>query len=161
MGQFTTFLEEKHLEEVYLEKHIDFNSTLTYTDNSPRKWGWTARQSKRKLLAMYANYLDEDCQKKNSNGESIQVKRVQTIDDIALLQEISNYTENGNYDRIMGHMGSIGLIHFLEKNYIYPKGVGKNRTSQDEEPKPPQERKIQFFTENRRRFSPTNRRLFR
>jgi hypothetical protein len=157
MGQFITFLEEKHLEEVYLEKHIDFNSTLTYTDNSARKWGWTARQSKRKLLAMYANYLEEDCQKQNGNGDTIQVKRVQTIDDIPLLQEISNYTENGNYDRIMGHMGAIGLIHFLEKNYIYPKGTGIKHTDQEEQkPKPPQERRIQFFNTNTRpnRFSP-------
>lgn len=150
MGQFTTFLEEKHLEDVYLEKHIDFNSTLAYSDNSPRKWGWTSKQSKRKLLAMYANYLEEDCQKINSDGDSITVKRVQTIDDIALLQEISNYTENGNYDRIMGHMGSIGLIHFLEKNYIYPKGTGV-KNYDEEKPKEKKERQISHYNTGRNR----------
>lgn len=150
MGQFTTYLEERHLEEVYLEKHIDFNSTLVYSDNSPRKWGWTAKQSKRKLLAMYANYLEEDCQIKDENGNLINVKRVQTIDDIELLKEISNYTENGNYDRLSGHMGAIGLIHFLEKNYIYPKGIGRKHED-EEKPKEKVERKTSFYRENNRR----------
>lgn len=158
MGQFTTFLEEKHLEDVYLEKHIDFNGTLMYSDNSPRKWGHTAKQSKRKLLAMYANYLEEDCQIKNENGDLITIKRVQTIDDIPLLQEISNYTENGNYDRISGHMGAIGLIHFLEKNYIYPKGTGRKRDEEDK-PKEKKERQISHYNGNRNRgFYSNNRR---
>lgn len=150
MGQFVTYLEERHLEDVYLEKHIDFNGTLTYSENSARKYGQTAKQSKRKLIAMYANYLEEDVQVKNEVGEMITLKRVQTIDDIHHLQEIISYTENGNYDRISGTIGNVGFCHFLEKNYIYPKGAGK-KLDEEEKPKERVERKPKFYSERTRR----------
>lgn len=157
MGQFTTFLEEKHLEDVYLEKHIDFNSTLVYTENSPRKFGYTAKQSKRKLIGMFVNYLEEECQIKNSDGEVVTMKRVYTIDDIHLLQEIISFTENGNYDRISGFLGNPGLIHFLEKNYLYPKGTGRKRDEEDK-PKEKIERSISHYNTNRNRGFYSNRR---
>jgi hypothetical protein len=149
LGVFQTFLETLKLEEQYLEKHIDFNTALKYSDNDARKWGYTPRQSKRKLISMYANYLDEDVVIKNDKGEDVTVKRVQTIDDIWLLTEIINYSEAGNYDRISGHIGAIGLLHVLDKNYIYPKGMTRRR-NEDEAPKEVKERSKSFYNFNTR-----------
>lgn len=118
---FQTYLESLRLEDKYLEKHVDFNSSLKYSENDARKYGWTPRQSKGKLIGMYANYLDENVKIINEKGVEVIVKRVQTIKDIWLLSEIMNFTESGNFDRISGHIGATGFIHFLEKNYIYPK----------------------------------------
>jgi len=133
LGVFQTYLENLRLEEVYLEKHIDFNSVLNYTTNDARKWGYTPKQSKRKLISMYANYLDESVEVLNDLGEKVVIKRVQTIDDIHLLSEIIGYNDSGNFDRISGHIGAVGLLHVLEKNYIYPKGM--TRKKDDEEVK--------------------------
>ena len=158
MGQFKTFLEGKKLEEQYLEKHIDFNSTLVYSEISARAWGWTPKQSRSKLLSIFANYLEEDVEKTNDKGEKVVVKRVQTIDDIWLLSEIINFSEAGNYDRIFGAIGGTGLIHFLEKNYIYPKGNFKKNYEEEEKPREVKKinhysvnRKRTFFNENRKR----------
>lgn len=158
IGVFQTYLETLRLEDHYLAKHVDFNSSLKYTDNDARKYGWTPRQSKNKLIGMYANYLDENIKDKNEKGEEIMIKRVQTIRDIWLLSELMAYTESGNYDRVCGHIGSVAFIHFLEKNYIYPKMSFKRKEEQDETPQPKAPRKISHFRENARRSPFSQRR---
>lgn len=158
IGVFQTYLETLRLEDHYLAKHVDFNSSLKYTDNDARKYGWTPRQSKNKLIGMYANYLDENIKDKNEKGEEIMVKRVQTIKDIWLLSELMAYTESGNYDRVCGHIGSVAFIHFLEKNYIYPKVSFKRKEEQDDQPQPKAPRKLSHFRENARRSPFSQRR---
>ena len=154
LGVFQTFLESKRLEEQYLEKHIDFNSSLTYSTNDARKWGYTPRQSKRKLISMYANYLEEPVEIENEFGEKVVVKRIQTINDIWLLSEIVSYNETGNFDRISGHIGAIGLLHVLDKNYIYPKGMMRNNYNEEEnKPKPIEKRSTNFYTNTKRTLS--------
>lgn len=146
LGVFQTYLEGLRLEEDFLEKHIDFNSALAYSDNPARKWGYTPKQSKRKLIAMYANYLEESVTIINDKGEEVNTKRIYTIDDIWLLSEIISFSENGNFDRISGHIGAIGLLHVLEKNYIYPKGLLRKRDGEQTEEKPKKkEKKLSFY----------------
>jgi len=135
LGVFQTFLENKHLED-YLVKHIDFKTALDFTENGIRKYGWTAAQSKSKLIAMYVNYCNETVKIINDEGIEVEVKRIQTIDDIWLLTEIMNFSSTGNFDRISGSLGAIGLLHVLEKNYIYPKHVKKRREEKEGEEKP-------------------------
>lgn len=131
LGVFQTFLENKHLED-YLVKHIDFKTSLDFTENGVRKYGWTAAQSKNKLIGMYVNYCNEPVKIINDEGVEVEVKRVQTIDDIWLLTELMNFSPNGNFDRISGSLGAIGLLHVLEKNYIYPKHTKRKKEDSDE-----------------------------
>lgn len=156
MAVFQTFLENKHLEDIYLEKHIDFTGVLAYSDNAPRKYGWTPRQSKNKLMGMFINYLEENVKIENDYGQEVEVKRVQTIDDIYLLSEIISYTESGNFDRLSGAIGGVGLLHFLEKNYIYPK-VRFQKKEEKEETKVQEPKKLNFFINNSRRSHFRNR----
>jgi hypothetical protein len=154
MIPFKMYLEERRLEDTYLEKHIDFSTAAKYTEGGVRKYGYTAKQSNKALMGTFVNYLEEPVEILNDKNEKVLVKRVQTIDDIWLLSEIIAYTENTNCDRISGALGGIGLIHVLVNSFIYPKGL-KTR-NENEIPKPPQERRIQFFNTNTRpnRFSP-------
>lgn len=157
MAVYQTFIENKHLEHEYLEKHIDFSGTMIYSENSPRKYGWTARQSKRKLIGMFRNYLEEPVSIENDYGQVVEVKRVQTIDDVHLLSEILAYSENGNFDRLSGAFGGVGLLHFLDKNFMFPKTTFKQRDNEEEAPiKAP--RKISHFRENARRSPFSQRR---
>lgn len=144
LQSFQTFLESKHLEEEYLEKHIDFNGTLQYSENPARKYGYTAKQSKNKLMGMWVNYLEQVVKVENDYGQEVEIKRVQTIDDIYILSEILGFNENGNFDRISGSIGGWGYIHFLEKNYIYPK-VSFRKKEEDTQPKPQEQKKLNFF----------------
>jgi hypothetical protein len=93
--------------------------------DSKRKWGWTPANSKKKLFSIFVNYCHETVVVKNDLGESIEVKRVQTFSDVGILEEIINYKPDANVDRITAHMGSVGFLHYLEKNYIYPKNSKK------------------------------------
>lgn len=143
LAVFQTYLETKHLEETYLEKHIDFTGTMQYSDNAARKYGWTPKQSKNKLMGMFINYLEQTIKVENDYGQQVEIKRIQTIDDVHLLSEIIGFNESGNFDRISGILGSVGLLHFLEKSYIYPKGKFQ-RKEEDNEPIKIQ-RKLEFF----------------
>lgn len=149
LAVFQTFLENKHLEDTYLEKHIDFTGVLAYSENAPRKYGWTPKQSKNKLMGMWVNYLEQPVKIENDFGQEVEVKRVQTIDDIYILSEILSFNDAGNFDRISGAIGGWGLIHFLDKNYIYPK-VAFRKKEEEETPQPKEPRKIQYFKTNRR-----------
>jgi hypothetical protein len=144
LAVFQTFLESKHLEDTYLEKHIDFSGTLTYSENYARKWGWTPRKDKNKLMGLFVNYLEEPVQILNDLGQVVEVKRIQTIDDIHILSEILNYNKSGNFDRVSGALGGVALLHFLEKNYIYPKGLSKKR-EETQIDLPKQAKKVEFF----------------
>jgi hypothetical protein len=105
---------------------------------------------------MYANYLEENVEIVNDMEEKVIVKRIQTIDDIWLISEIIAFTETGNFDRILGHCGAIGLIHVLEKNYIYPKTTYKRNEEEQVEKK---QRSISHYSNNRNRgFYSNNRR---
>jgi hypothetical protein len=121
LSGFQTYLEKKHLEDKYLMRNIDFSGTLEMVMESKRKWGWTPANSKKKLFSIFVNYCHETVVIKNDLGESVEVKRVQTFSDVGILEEILSYKPDANVDRITAHMGAVGFLHYLEKNYIYPK----------------------------------------
>ncbi len=149
LQSFQTYLEERRLEDTYLEKHIDFSGTLAYSENPTRRYGYTARQSKNKLLGMWVTYLEQPVKIENEYGQEVEVKRVQTIDDLYILSEILGFNENGNFDRISGAIGGWGYLHFLDKNYIYPK-VQFRRPQEEEQQKPPEPKKLNFFKPQQR-----------
>jgi len=132
---FIEFLESKHLEDKYLAKAVDFTSSLNITNNSPRKFGWSPKQSKSKLLNMFVNYCNQDIPSINEKGEEITVKGITRINDVVLLTEIINFKEIGNYDRITACLGAIGWLHYLETNWIHPKTINK-QLKEDENRKP-------------------------
>ncbi len=150
---FIEFLQELHLEDVYLMKAVDFTSSLNITNNAPRKYGWSPAQSKQKLLNMFINYCNADIPSINEEGEEIMVKGVTRINDIHLLSEIINYKPDVNVDRLSSSLGAIGWLHYLETNFITPK------TLRAEKPKEQKtERKLNPYNTNRNRGFYSNKR---
>lgn len=123
---YKTFLEAKHLEDKWLIPAIDFTSNMGINSNNKRKFGWMPRQSKKVLLGLLKEKLhnpyvigeDED-------GELITIKEVSLINDITYLDEIINYNEEANVDRISASLGAIGWMHYLESNWILPVSMRK------------------------------------
>ena len=156
LGVYQTYLEGKKAEEDFLEKHIDFKGALVYSDAVARKYGWTPQQSKHKLIGIFRKYLEEEITVLDDYDKEVTLKRVQTIDDIHLLSEIIAFSENGNFDRLIAAMGGVGLIHFLDRNYVYPKvPFRKQRQEQEETVKVKEPRKLNHFRANphRKTFS--------
>lgn len=117
---FIEFLEELHLEDKFLMKAVDFTSSLNITNNAPRKYGWSPKQSKSKLLNMFINYCNSDIPSIDEGGNEIMVKGLTRIGDIKLLEEIINFKLDGNYDRLSASLGAVGWLHYLEANYMHP-----------------------------------------
>lgn len=114
---YKTYLENKFLDEQLLCSAVDFTSKMNITSNNKRKYGWTPKQSKKTLLGMFVSYCNEIIEEED--GKTIM--GVQKIDDIGLLDEIINFNNEGNFDRISGTLGSIGWMHYLQSNWILPK----------------------------------------
>ena len=118
---YKTFLENKHLDEIWLLQAVDFTASMNIANNGKRKYGWTPRQSKRILLGMFIEMCNEVIEVEQDDGTTVSMYGVQKINDIGLLDEIINYKEDGNFDRISAALGAVGWMHYLKKNWILPK----------------------------------------
>lgn len=151
------FLDIRHLSEKYLADSLDFTSFFQVSNNQKRKSGWTPRASKRFLFELFAEYCNEtyDIEVEDPLDKSItkiiEVKGVQLIDDIYLLDEIISYQENANVDRIIAAMGGYGYIHYLisAHRWVPSKSFGRFQTQKDEARKEIQRTKS-FYQKNLR-----------
>src|SRR5690606_22214372 len=97
---YKTFLEGKHLDGQWLLEAVDFTVSMNITNNGKRKYGWTPRQSKKVILGMFIEFCNEVIEVEQEDGTVKTMYGVQKIQDIVLLDEIINYKEDGNFDRI-------------------------------------------------------------
>ena len=120
---YKSFLETKHLDERWLISAVDFTSAMNINSNQKRKYGWTPRQSKRVLLGLMKDKMEDPVFAGSDEEGDIEIMGVQQVDDIGLLEEIINYKEDVNVDRISAALGAVGWMHYLEINWILPKQV--------------------------------------
>lgn len=128
------FLDLKQLTEKYLAPSLDFTSSFTLANNQKRKFGWTPAAAKRFLFNLFVDYCNETFLVEQNDGKILELKGVQRIDDIYLLDEIISYSENANVDRIIGAMGGYGYIHYLISscNWV-PSRMSQKRQQEAEE----------------------------
>ena len=132
---YKTFLEGKHLEEKWLISAVDFTSNMGINSNNKRKFGWTPRQSKKVLLGLSQDKFDNELYLgEDENGSEIMVKEVSLINDIVFLDEIINYNEDANVDRLSASLGAIGWMHYLRSNFITPKHASSNLNQEQKKP---------------------------
>ena len=120
---YKSFLETKHLDERWLISAVDFTSTMQINSNNKRKYGWTPRQSKRVLLGLLKDRMDDPTKSSAFNQDDGDIMGIQTMNDIGFLEEIINYKEDVNVDRISAALGAVGWMHYLEINWMLPKQV--------------------------------------
>ena len=131
---YKSFLETLHLEDTWLIPSVDFTSNLGITNNEKRKYGWMPKRDKKVLFGNFVDKMDDPVViAQNDDGTPLEVKGVQLVDDIGLLDEIIDYKEDLNVDRISGSLGAIGWMRYLEKNYMLPKQ--QTHKKEDEKPK--------------------------
>lgn len=119
---YKSFLEIQHLEDIWLIPSVDFTSSLSIPNNEKRKHGWMPKRDKKVLFGNFVDKMDDFViVGEDDEGNPIEVKGVQQVDDIGLLDEMIEYKEGMNVDRISGSLGAVGWMRYLEKNYILPK----------------------------------------
>lgn len=129
---YKSFLETKHLDEKWLISAVDFTSSMNINSNNKRKYGWTPRQSKRVLLGLLKDKMEDPTKSSKFNQEEGDVMGIQTMNDIGFLEEIINYKEDVNVDRISASLGAVGWMHYLEINWMLPKLV-RQQTIEEKE----------------------------
>jgi hypothetical protein len=152
------FLDKRQLADKYLAPSLDFSASFNIPNNNKRKTGWNPTTSKKFLFDLFVEYCNENHEIEQADGSIKLIKGVQLIDDLGLLEEIINWSENLNVDRITSAQAAWAYSHYLRSSlYWVPKEVKKN-TNQEDKVKTEQPRKMKFFNSNPHRKFFTNKR---
>lgn len=145
------YLDRKHVADKYLASSLDFTSTFNIPNNLKRKTGWNPTTCKKTLFNLFVDYCNEEFEAEDEDGKIVTLKGVQRIDDIWLLQEIIDWGENTNVDRITSAMGAYGYIHYLNSSHRWRvPTLEKTKAPQQEKQK--RVRKKSFYSNRERNF---------
>ena len=152
------YLDRRHLSEKYLAPSLDFSVSFNIPNNNKRKTGWNPSTSKKFLFDLFVEFCNESHEVEQEDGTTKVFKGVQLIDDIGLLEEIINWSENLNVDRITSAMAAYSYAHYLRSAQFWiPKEV-KREVNNVENLTHKSQRTVSHFRVNNHRKSFTNRR---
>jgi hypothetical protein len=127
------FLESRKSADYYLAPNLNFTQSFTITNNRKRDFGWTPRTTKKFLMDLFIDYCNEEHEVEFEDGSIKIYKGVQLIDDIYLLDEIINYNEHANVDRIIGAIGGLGYIHYLNASRSWNSSKNYKKNIEEEQ----------------------------
>lgn len=143
--EIKTFLDDKHLSDTYLAPSLDFSTNFTIPNNGKRKSGWNPSTSKRFLFDLFVDYCNETTDVEQEDGTIKTLKGVQLIDDIYLLDEIIQYSDNLNVDRITAAMGAFGYVFFLKSSHRWKVINYEKDENKQEKPKEQRPKTLSFY----------------
>lgn len=156
--EIKTYLDRYHLSDKYLAPSLDFSSNFNIPNNGKRGSGWNPSTSKRFLFDLFVEYCNESFDIEQEDGSIRIIKGIQLIDDIYLLDEIIQYSDNQNSDRITAIMGAFSYGFFLRASHQWRVINYKTDEQRQEKPKEKIERPISHYNANRNRGFYSNRR---
>lgn len=140
------FLDKRKLSEKYLAPSLNFSANFNLPNNQKRLTGWTPQSSKKFLFDLFVDYCNETYEIMQEDGSIKLLKGVQLIDDIGLLEEIIQWNENLNVDRIIAAMGMHGYAHYLRvANLWKPLRYKPQNQEQEQKEKPQTPKKLNHF----------------
>jgi hypothetical protein len=146
------FLERRHLADKYLAPSLDFSSSFNIPNNGKRKTGWNPSTSKKFLFDLFVDYCNEEIEIEQEDGSIKVLKGIQRIDDIGLLDECIQWSENLNVDRITSAMGACAYNHFLRSSFRWKPTI-YNSVVREQKPQQIKDRGKQFFSQTGRNRS--------
>lgn len=146
---FKEYLDRKYMSDTYLAKGFDFAAEMqmNYTGNRPYGWQPTSK-NKNFLFGLLKKYANEEITIKDSEGNDKVILGVQRINDIGILDEMINYQEGNNVDKLTSFMSALGYAFYLETTYQVPTAL-KRRVIEDIKSKIIQNK---LFTHTRRKL---------
>lgn len=121
-NNFKTYLDGKHETELYMAQGFDFAAELNLNNNGNRKYGWQATTRNIDFgYGLIKKALEAEVEVTREDGTKFTILGVQRIKDVGLLEEIQNFTKDGNFDRLRGYMGALMYSHFLDARFDYPR----------------------------------------
>ena len=156
--KYKQYLETKRVGDEWLYESIDFKGDITQKATNKRRFGWTPTpQNIRFLKNLAINYTKEEVTILDEEGNEITVLGAQRINDLGLIQEMIDYRESANVDRITSFMSCLGIEYYLYTNWLLPKpDWEKRKNAQENKPKKQEktlaERMYGSITRTRRLF---------
>ena len=144
--EFKIYLDSIHQTEQWLIPSFNIAGDITLKQNQRRMYGISPNGNKSTIINKVVNYCKEPRQYVDEEGNHREVLGVYLIEDEMLLEEIINYKEGENHDRITTFGIALIQAHYLDANYIEARLAEPKR---EEVKKEPFKRKL--FTETRRR----------
>jgi hypothetical protein len=139
------FLDKRKLADKYLAPSLNFSASFSIPNNQKRLTGWNPTTSKKFLFELFLDYCNETYEIEQQDGTIKLLKGVQMIDDIGLLEEIIQWSENLNVDRITSAMGCVAYAHYLRTADLWKPLRYKKQVSTYEPSLPKQAKKVEFF----------------
>lgn len=156
--KYKQYLETKRVGDEWLYESIDFKGDITQKATNKRRFGWTPTpQNIRFLKNLAINYTKEEVTILDEEGNEITVLGAQRINDLGLIQEMIDYRESANVDRMTSFMSCLGIEYYLYTNWLLPKPDWEKRKN-DQENKPKKQEKT--LAERMYGSSTRTRRLF-
>lgn len=153
---YKQYLERKRVADLWLQPSIDFKADMSQPSTNKRKYGWTPTPANiRYLKNLVIQYTKEEFIVKNEKGEDVVITGAQRINDLELIQEMIDYREGNNVDRITSFMSCLGLEFHFFANWKYPKITQKDRDKVESQKSQPQKTVAQKMFGTRK-----NRRIF-
>lgn len=141
--KYKQYLETKRVADLWLYESIDFKGDITQKATNKRRYGWTPTpQNIRFLKNLVINYTKEEFTILNEDGDEITVLGAQRINDLTLIQEMIDYRESANVDRMTSFMSCLGIEYYLYTNWLLPKPDWEKQRKAQEKPKPKTEKNL-------------------
>jgi len=153
-NNFKTFLDNRHEAELYLGKGYDFAAELNLQNNGNRVYGWAPTEKNINFgYSLIKKTLDEEVTTIDEKGEKQSILGVERIPDIGMLEEIQNYTKDGNFDRLRSFMGALMYSHYLDTIYMMPKPPTRRSEADRQKTKAKLKKRVDPYRRDRGRIS--------
>lgn len=140
---FKKYTDRSRKTDMLLVESMDFNSDMQITYGGRRKYGWKPDDKNIPFLfGLFVQWTKTEITIIDKFDNETTVLGIQTIKDIALLDEIISYKVGNNVDRITAMMGAMGYEFFLYVNYMFPRIESKVKSTEVEKYKKEQNKNL-------------------
>ena len=131
--KYKQYLETKRVADRWLYESIDFKGDITQKAVSRRKFGCTpTSQNIRFLKNLAIQYTKEEFIIQDEDGNDTTILGAQRINDLGLIEEMINYRDTANVDRITSFMLCLGIEYYLYTNWLLPKPDWNERRTKNQ-----------------------------
>lgn len=116
--EFKVYLDTIRETDKYLVPTFNVAADLNIKNNGRRQYGISPQGNKSAIINKVINYCNEIIVTHNEDGTTSQILGVERIDDEMLLEEIINYKEGENHDRITAFGIALIQAHKMDAEYI-------------------------------------------
>lgn len=116
--EFKVYLDTLRQTDKYLVPTFNIAADLAIKGNGRRQYGISPAGNKSAIINKALNYANEPIQMKDDKGEMYDTLGIERINDEMLLEEMINYKEGENHDRITTFGIALIQAHKMDAEYV-------------------------------------------